>query len=140
LENDANLATLSEAMLHKEAETVLYFTVSTGIGTGLVHKRKLEPGMLDMEGGNILLEHKGKLVRWESFASGKAIYQHFGKKVADIPADDQKVWHYIVKNLVPGMFTSIALTQPDLIIIGGSVGKYFERYGELLQSKLDKLA
>lgn len=33
IENDANLAALSEAMLHKDKETVLYITVSTGIGT-----------------------------------------------------------------------------------------------------------
>jgi glucokinase len=140
IENDANLAGLSEAQLHPEAETVLYFTISTGIGTGFVHKRRLGPAMLDMEGGNIQLEHKGKLAKWESFASGKAIYEHFGKKVADIPSDDKTAWEYIVRNLVSGLLANVTITQPDLVIIGGGVGSYFDRYAALLRKELEKHA
>lgn len=140
IENDANLAGLSEAMLQPKYEDVLYFTISTGIGTGFVHKQQLEPAMLDMEGGHILLEHKGKLVKWESFASGKAIYEHYGKKAADIPASDTKAWSHVVRNLTTGLFANIAITQPDLIIIGGGVGTYFDRYGKLLQAELEKHA
>lgn len=138
IENDANLAGLSEAMLQPKYETVLYFTISTGIGTGFVHRQQLEPSMLDMEGGHVLLEHKGQLMRWEDFASGRAIYNHFNKKVADIPAGDTAAWHYIVRNLTPGMFANIAITQPDLIVIGGGVGTYFDRYGKLLQAELER--
>jgi predicted NBD/HSP70 family sugar kinase len=140
LENDANLGGLSEAQLHPDTEAVLYVTISTGIGTGFVHNRQLDPGLLDMEGGNILLEHKGKLVRWESFASGKAIYKHFGKKVADIPASDKTAWAYIVRNLMAGLQANIAITQPDLIIIGGGVGTYYDRYAKLLKAELEKNA
>jgi predicted NBD/HSP70 family sugar kinase len=138
IENDANLAGLSEAQLHPTIETVLYLTISTGIGTGFVHNRQLEPSMLDMEGGHILLEHKGKLVKWESFASGKAIYRHFDKKVADIAANDKAAWKYIVRNLVPGLLTNLAITQPDLVIIGGGVGTYFDRYADLLKAEMQK--
>ena len=34
------------------------------------------------------------------------------------------------------MLQLIALTEPDVIVIGGSVGCYFERYGDLLEAEL----
>lgn len=138
VENDANLAGLSEAMLQPDYQNVLYVTISTGIGTGFVHNQRLDPAMLNMEGGNILLQHKEKLMRWESFASGKAIHKHFGKKAADIPASDKAAWGYVVRNLTTGLFANIAITQPDIIIIGGSIGSYFDRYGKLLQQALEQ--
>lgn len=136
IENDANLGGLSEAMLHKDYERVLYITVSTGIGTGVVHNQHLDPGMLNSEAGWILLPHKGKLVPWEKFASGKALYEHFGKKAADIPASDTEAWSYVVRNLVAGLPTVFAIVQPDLLIVGGSVGTYFDRYATLLRKAL----
>lgn len=136
VENDAKLAALSEAMLHKDVDKVLYVTVSTGISGGVVYKQKLDPAMLDSEAGHMLLPHKGKLVKWESFASGRAIYNHFGKKAADI--HDEADWKHIVRNLSLGFFELIAITEPDLIIIGGSIGTYFDRYGKLLETELRK--
>lgn len=136
IENDANLAALSEAMLHKDKETVLYVTVSTGIGTGVVHKQHLDPALLNGEGGHILVPHRGKLTKWESFASGRAIYEHFGKKAADIT--DEKDWKLIARNLALGLFENIAVVQPDLIIIGGSVGSHFAHFGPLLEAELKR--
>ncbi len=138
IENDANLAGLSEAMLQPNYDKVLYITISTGIGTGFAYKRQLDPSFIDIEGGQILLPHKDKLMRWELFASGRAIYKHFGKPAANIPASDIKAWHYVVHNLLVGFFANIAIVEPDLIIIGGSIGTYFDRYGEHLQKELER--
>lgn len=137
IENDANLAALSEAQLHKDAETVLYITVSTGIGTGVTYQQKLAEPLLDIEGGHLRLPFHDKLMRWEKFASGRAITEHFGKKAEDLPAGDP-AWKIIVRNLSLGMFELIAITQPDLIIVGGSVGHYFNRFGKLLNAELKK--
>ena len=136
IDNDANLAGLSEAMLHKKAQSVLYVTVSTGIGTGAIFEQRISPALEDMEGGRIMLPFKGKLVMWEKFASGRAIYEHFNKKAMDITSDAD--WKYICRNLALGFFENIAIVQPDLIIIGGSVGTYFERYEHILQAELKK--
>lgn len=136
IENDANMAALSEAMLHKDRETVLYFTISTGIGTGIVRGGKIEPALLKSEGGHIMLPYKGQLARWEDFASGHAIYEKFGKKAADIT--DEEAWKTIARNLSLGFFEHIAILQPDLIVIGGSVGSYFDRYGDYLRAELKK--
>lgn len=136
IENDANLAALSEAMLHKNRETVLYFTVSTGIGTGVIRNQQIDSSLLKMEGGHILLPHKGKLTDWEDFASGRAIYQQFGKPASEIT--DPEDWKIITRNLSLGIFENIAIVQPDLVIIGGSIGTYFERYGSYLTAELKK--
>ncbi|MDB5169538.1 MAG: hypothetical protein JWO41_894 [Candidatus Saccharibacteria bacterium] len=138
IENDANLAGLSEALLHKDKHTVLYITISTGIGTAVISNGQLDPALLNSEGGHILLPHKGHLLKWEAFASGRAIYKHFGKKAADI--HDEADWKHIVRNLALGFYAHIAIIEPDLIIVGGSIGSYFDRYGDLLQAELYKHA
>jgi predicted NBD/HSP70 family sugar kinase len=140
IENDANTACLSEARLQPEYDKVLYITISTGIGTGVTYKQRLDPSLIDIEGGQILLPHNDKLMRWELFASGRAIYKHFGKPAADIPASDTDAWKYVIHNLLIGFFANIAIVEPDLIIIGGSIGTYFDRYGKLLQAELERHA
>lgn len=138
IENDANLAGLSEAQLHKDIDKVLYVTISTGIGTGIIYKQHLEPALLDAEGGQMRLPFHGEIKKWESFASGRAIYKHFGKKAADI--HDEADWKHIVRNLSLGFFELIAVYEPDLIIVGGSIGTYFDRWAHLLQIELNKRA
>ncbi len=139
IENDANLAGLSEAMLQPKYDKILYITISTGIGTGFSYQRRLDPSFVDMEGGHILLPFKDKLERWEDFGSGRAIFKHFQKPASDIPASDTAAWNYVVRNLIVGFFANIAIVEPDLIIVGGSIGTYFDRYGKHLQAELDKL-
>lgn len=134
IENDANLAGLSEAMLHQDYETVLYFTVSTGIGTGVIRHQKLDASFVKAEGGHIVLPYRGKLTDWEDFASGRAIYEQFGKPASEIT--DEKDWKTIARNLSLGFFENIAIVQPDLVIVGGSIGTYFDRYGDYLAAEL----
>ena len=138
IENDAKLAGLSEAMLNQDHSTVLYVTVSTGIGTALIRNRQLDPSLLNSEGGHMMLPFQGELTMWEKFASGKAIYEHFGKKAADIPAEDTEAWGYVARNLAIGLYELIAVVEPDLVIIGGSIGTYFDRYSQPLITELKK--
>lgn len=134
IDNDANMAALSEAMLHKEFQTVLYFTVSTGIGTGLVRDQHINPALLKSEGGHIVLPYRDKLMDWEDFASGSAIVKEFGKRAEAITDEDD--WRTIAHNLALGFFAHIAILQPDLIVVGGSIGTYFSRYSKYLSEEL----
>ncbi len=136
IDNDANMAALSEAMLHKDKGTVLYFTVSTGIGTGLVRNQHIDPALLKSEGGHIVLPYKSQLMDWEDFASGKAIYERYGKKAAEITDEDD--WRDIAHNLALGFFAHIAILQPDLIIVGGSIGTHFSHYSQYLMEELKR--
>ena len=137
IENDANLAALSEAIaLKARYNKVLYVTISTGIGVGLVIDQEIDPGFADTEGGHIILEHNGKRQRWERFASGSAIVRRFGKRAQDI--HDAKTWRIISRSISTGLMDLIAVMQPEVIVIGGGVGQYFERFQPYLNEELAK--
>jgi glucokinase len=135
IENDANLGALSEAMLLKHRDQrVLYVTISTGIGTGLIDHQHIEDP--DMEGGQMLLEFHGKRVIWEDFASGRSIVERYGKRAADI--NDKATWQRIVRDLAVGFYELVAIVEPEVIVIGGSVGTHFKKYHKLLEAELKK--
>lgn len=137
VENDANLAALSEAKsLSGDIKKVLYVTISTGIGTGIITNGIIDPEFADSEGGHIMLSHKGKQMMWEKFASGKAIERRFGKQARDI--HDEATWKTITHDLALGFIDLIALLQPDVIIIGGGVGTHFNKFDDLLKAQLKK--
>ena len=77
----------------------------------------------------------GRLEKQESFASGKAILKKFGKQAKDI--DDENSWSEIANNIALGCLELMAIIQPDVIIFGGSVGNYFERFENKLKKKLE---
>jgi glucokinase len=134
IDNDANLAGLSEAMLLKDYRKVLYVTVSTGIGTGFIVDQQIDLSMADSEGGEMLLEHGGRLQPWEDFASGQAIVRRFGKRASEIT--DKKTWQIIAHDIALGLIDLIALMQPDVIVLGGGVGAHYEKFKDFLQQFL----
>jgi len=138
IENDANLAGLSEAHNVKPLpHRSLYITISTGIGTGLVTDGYLDPDFLDSEGGKMLFEHEGKLESWEKFGSGKAIVAKYGKRASDL--DDPKAWQNISRWFAIGIVNLTAVLEPDVIVIGGGVGTHFKKYEKFLKQHIDDL-
>lgn len=139
LENDANLAGLSEAMLLKDTyQKVLYITISTGIGTGFIVNQQIEPNLADSEGGLMMIQHGDKLVKWESFGSGSAMFKKYGKKASEI--DDEATWREIVRTWTAGFLDLLAVTEPDVIVLGGGVGHYLPKYHDLLVAELKRYA
>lgn len=137
LENDANLAGLAETRaLPKTPETSLYITVSTGIGSGIILNGELCDPLGDSEVGHMLIEYDGKLRQWESFASGKAIKNTYNSYARDI--HDPQIWKQIADKISRGLFALIPALQPDVIIIGGSIGTYFDQYESYLHDILEK--
>jgi predicted NBD/HSP70 family sugar kinase len=135
IENDANLAGLAETRaLHFKPIQSLYVTVSTGIGSGVITNGRIDPGLRYSEAGHALVEFDGVVRQWESFASGKAIYETYGKYAHDITS--KRTWYQIADRISRGFLAMIPILQPDVIIIGGSIGTYFEKYGEQLISLL----
>ena len=140
VEHDASLAGLAAArQLETPAYNCLYVTVSTGIGTGLIIDNQIDQPHKQAEGGQIILEYNGELMYWEDFASGQAIKNEYGKFASEI--DDPKVWNEVAEKLSRGFFVLIPLLRPDAIVIGGSIGTYFESYSQeltkLLTQRLD---
>lgn len=137
VENDANLAGLAEARLLKPLpDFALYVTVSTGIGTGFIDKGNISGGLRISEGGHMLVEYDGKVREWESFASGRAIKETYGKYARDITS--KRAWNHIADRISRGFLAIIPLTQPDVIIFGGSIGTHFDNYGDTLAKLLDE--
>ncbi|MES2970957.1 MAG: ROK family protein [Patescibacteria group bacterium] len=138
IENDANLAGLSEALLVKETyRKTLYITLSTGIGGGYVIDGLLDLNTLDAEVGHMIFERDGTFRTWESFASGKAIVAKYGKRASEI--EDTTIWEEISLNIAIGIINVSAVLTPDVIIIGGGVGAHLEKFINPLNKKLAEL-
>jgi glucokinase len=137
IENDAKLAGLSEARLLKPLPyKVLYLTISTGIGAAIVVDGQLDRTLADAEVGHMLHERGGKIVTWESFASGKAIVKRFGKMASDIT--DPHIWKLISHDIALGLIDVNAVIQPNIVIIGGGVGSHFAKFKKPLNDELKK--
>lgn len=137
LENDANLAGLSETRsLSHIPDVCLYVTISTGIGTGIIVDGKLHPGFNNSEAGHMMLEYDGRVREWEKFASGRSIKSTYGKFARDI--HDKQVWNQIADKISRGLGALIPLINPEIIVIGGSIGTYLDRYEHALRVQLRK--
>jgi glucokinase len=135
VENDANLAGLAETRQRDPMpQSSLYVTVSTGIGSGVITDGHIDPGLSRSEVGRALIEYDGTIREWETFASGKAIYNTYGKFARDIHS--KRIWKKVADRISRGFLAVIPIIQPDMIIIGGSIGTYFKEYGDYLKDIL----
>jgi len=139
VENDANLAGLAEArQLTKIPDLSLYVTISTGIGSGIIANGIIQPALRKSEIGRSLVEYAGRVREWESFASGSAIVRVYKKYAREIHSP--RSWRSIADRISRGFLATIPVLQPDVIIIGGSIGTYFDQYeaelNKILKEKL----
>lgn len=139
VDNDAKAAGFYEAKnIIKEFKKVLYVTIGTGIGLAYVFNGKIDPVFGDRGGNQFIVDHNGEPEAWESFASGKAIVRRFGKKASEIT--DDATWKIIAHDLSIGIWTIVALVEPEVIVIGGGVGSHFDRFDKLLKAELNRYA
>lgn len=137
VENDSNLAGFHEALIfQKEYKKVLYITIGTGIGDGIIIDGKIDPDFADSESGQMTLDYNGKLTRWEDIASGRALVERYGKPGSEI--EDPKIWRQFAKDLSLGLVELVAALQPEVIIIGGGIGTHFDKYAGFLRAELKR--
>lgn len=139
IENDAKIAGIAAArQLRPVPKSLFYVTIGTGIGTAMIVDGRIDKGLIQSEGGHMLIEYDGVVKQWEEFASGRAIYETFGKFARDIK--DEKTWYQIAKRISRGLLVSIPLLQPEIISIGGGIGTYLDKFikplNEILKSNL----
>lgn len=139
IENDANLGGLGEAQtLDTIPPLLLYLTISTGIGSGIITHGKINPALANSEAGRMILPTMDGPKAWQDFASGSAIKEHFHHLATDI--NELEDWEEIAYNLALGLEVLIPILQPNLIILGGSIGAFLDKYilelTSLLQQRL----
>lgn len=135
LENDAKTAAIAESRAAgSNYETVVYITISTGIGIGVCVDGKLDKALEDAEIGWMKVDYNGELVPWEKIASGSAIVAKYNSRASDL--DDPVAWDEIAHNIAKGLISVIAIVQPDLIVFGGGVGNHLDKYEKPLKKYL----
>jgi len=131
IQNDASLAGLGETRMRQPVpQSSLYVTFSTGVGTGVTTDGHISPHFAASEGGQAIIEYNGKFVSWESIASGRTLYETYGQYARDIT--DEAIWRDAADRMSRGLLVLIPFMRPDVIIVGGSLGTYFNRYGHFL--------
>ena len=132
VENDANLAGLFESKKFKnKAQNILYITLSTGVGSGIITDGKINQGLKNSEIGRIPIEFDGRVREWEEFASARAIFNVYGKYASEISKPRQ--WQNIADRISRGFLVIIPIIQPELIVIGGSLGENFQKFDLFLE-------
>lgn len=142
--NDANVAGYAEAVAGcaKDAESVFYITISTGVGGGLIIDKKIINGahsqcaeiynMIINEDDYVQpglnkssLEGQCSGVNIARIASSVKKAELTTKEVFDLYEDkDEEIVHVIdrwVDNIAVGIADIIAVVDPEVIVLGGAV-------------------
>ena len=132
VENDANLAGLFESKKFKnKAQNILYVTLSTGIGSGIITDGRINQSLKNSEIGRIPIEFDGRVREWEEFARARAIFNVYGKYASEISKPRQ--WQNIADRISRGFLVIIPVIQPEVIIIGGSLSENFKKFDLCLE-------
>lgn len=137
IENDAKMAALAEIhALSPMPSLGMYLTISTGIGSGIVIDGKLMRHFRDSEAGHMMLQTSEGLQKWQDVASGRTIKAHFNKLARELSSP--KEWQWVAKQLAIGLNALIPAIQPEVIVFGGGVGQFFDKFGPYLIKQLQK--
>lgn len=140
VDNDANLGALAEANLGagQSYRTVLYVTISTGVGTGIVIGGQLWPELSKSEGGMIVFATRDQSYkRLEDLVAGPEFKNRFGKYGFDVI--DPNIWSAFARDLAAGLFNMITLFTPDIVILGGGMSVHFGAFRKPLINFVQQL-
>ena len=143
MDNDANVGALGEAVfgIAKQLPYVLYLTLSTGIGGGIVLNGSIyrgadsfagEIGHINIvpDGPECLCGSRGCL---ERMCCGLWLEHDYGQSAKELMYDPEFVRKYVVY-LARGLKAALMLLNPSCIVIGGGISKAGDRlFGPLRQ-------
>lgn len=115
----------------KDVDSMVYLTVGTGIGAGIVSQGKMVQGFGHPEAGHIFLQkhpqdtykghcpfHADKCL--EGLAAGPAIEERWGISAKELP-DDHLAWKIEAYYLAQAALDYTMILRPEKIIFGGGV-------------------
>ena len=151
IDTDVNAAALAEARLGagKGLDSLVYYTIGTGVGGGVVTEGRLLHGLVHPEIGHMLLRpdprdpapdgfcpyHKGCA---EGLASGPAIEKRWGMPAKDLPAD-HVAWDVEAEYLAQLCANTILALSPKRIVLGGGVMHQLHLFPRVRRLTLEKL-
>ena len=137
-DTDVNAACLGEATFGcaKGLSDVVYLTIGTGVGAGVLVDGKLLHGMLHPEAGHILVtrdprdtigEHSGCPYHdncLEGLIAGPGVKRRWGGKRASELAEDPEAMDLLAGYLAQALMTYTLCYSPKKIILGGGVSNH----------------
>jgi predicted NBD/HSP70 family sugar kinase len=160
IENEANAAALAELNLgiEKEQENLVYISISSGIGAGVVLEDTLYKGKNKRAGeiGHMTLIPNGRKCKcgrrgcFEMYASQKALIKDFNginyKNIESfqqffelLNAGDARAKEYFdnyLNILAVGLQNIILVFDPDYIVLGGEISEFSQFYLDVLRGKV----
>ncbi len=150
-ELDVNGSLLGEVTYgsSKGMTDVVYYTIGTGIGAGVMVNGTLLHGLMHAEAGHIMLlpelddDYKGHCPFhgrcFEGLASGPAIEERYGISGKEL-SDRKDVWDLEARYIAQQMMNTILMYSPQRIILGGGVLRQAETLMPLIRKyTLEKL-
>lgn len=143
VENDANLAGLGEAYDEgvSEFSSLAYLTLSTGVGGVKISNKKIcdnqsmfEPGHMIIREGGMHDDVCGQDGCLHAYLSGAM----FEKVYKDNPetCESQEIWSEYGTHLATGIINVIAMWDPQVIVIGGSISNKYDLFSPAMLKKL----
>jgi glucokinase len=145
MDNDANLGALGEWSVGAGAgaASLLYVTLSTGIGAGLLLQGKIWHGADSLAGelGHVPLAGDGPECAcgargcFEALCSGRAIEARTGRRAEELLQDPEFRTGYL-PDLARGLRVALVLLNPERVVIGGGLSKAGPVFFEDLRAEL----
>jgi predicted NBD/HSP70 family sugar kinase len=160
IENEANVAAIAELKIGiaKEEKSLIYISISSGLGTGLVIQGNLYKGKNKRAGeiGHMTIVPHGKPCRcgrngcWEMYASQKALLNNFNN-LSDVKIDSltdffnilsdgnqcaERCLEQYLSSLAVGIQNIVLIFDPNYIVLGGEISGYADFYMEALKEKI----
>ena len=147
IDTDVNASAIGEYNYGagKGCPTLVYVTIGTGIGGGVLLNGKPHTGNFHLEMGHIQVPNPDNFQGicrihgdcWEGIASGPSIEARWGVPSSEIP-ESHEAWKKEAELLASGILSIIANHSPDRIILGGGVMKQKHLY-QKIHSKINEL-
>jgi len=148
---DVNAAAFGEYYWNAEnclLDPLVYFTIGTGIGAGVIVHGKLVHGLVHPEAGHMRIPHDWRADPYagscpyhgdcfEGLACGPALQQRWGQRAEKLPAG-HPAWELEADYIALALNNTICTISPKRIVLGGGV---MEHPGliRLIQQKVQKL-
>lgn len=142
LEGDAACGGICEGRMGVARTTsyFVYVSVSTGIGSSIILNGQPLPTPHTSEVGRTLIDwdpHSPQRGSFQHIASGSAIVRKYGKPARDIHSLHD--WDMVAAEIARGLYNLIAITDPQLLVLGGGVSVHFKKFQKPLLRHLSQL-